>query len=82
MGMPKDNTGSLIPVFAPDRVIAVAAGDLDTSDISAIMFSTNQDITIGSGSLAFPWPAGIPFGISGEIKKINVSVGGNAAVMV
>ena len=82
MSMPNDNSGSEVPVFAPDDIIAISIGDLNVTKISTILFDVDQTIKIGSGSLTFAWDAGKPFGISPSVSSINLSATGNALVMV
>ena len=83
MGMPKDNTGHLVPIFAPDRAIAVTAGELDTTTFAVIIFEKEQTISINDAAgISFVWPKEIPFGISPSVKKLHISVDCNALVMI
>ena len=81
MGMPQDNVGGSVPVFAPDQIIDVVAGDMNTDLIAAILFDVDQTIKIGFSAGTFLWEKGKPLGIARSVGKINLSAPGKALVM-
>ncbi len=61
---------------------AVTAGELiDTSEISAVCFDEDVNLTCGNLSFTFPLTAGTPMGIDYTVDTISIDVAANMFAM-
>ncbi|MFA6692029.1 MAG: hypothetical protein WCR98_08635 [Saccharofermentanales bacterium] len=75
--MPASITGRVQPWFTINEALSdsvTASTNIDVSNISAVAFSVDVEVTIGSLSTAFPLTAGTPLGIDSSTEKIQTDV--------
>ena len=75
--MPASITGRVQPWFTINEALSesvTASTDIDVSRISAVAFSVDVEVTIGSLGTAFPLTAGTPMGIDSSTKTIQTDV--------
>ena len=75
--MPLAIAGTVQPWFTINEALSesvTASTDIDVSHISAVAFSVDVEVTIGSLGTAFPLTAGTPMGIDSSTKTIQTDV--------
>jgi hypothetical protein len=77
MAFNTDRKGEEIQVFTPDIITTVAAGDLDVSNYTTVMFDADQTI-----DGAYYLPANTPLGLVPGRDSINIDAGSGMMAMV